>query len=1157
MPEPRKRRMIEEEEEEEEYATKRFPSKEIKSTKNANGRLPKKAKQTDVMIEETLEETMEEEDDEEIAREEPEGWQDVEAIDDSRDKGADELEWLEKANRDFETSKATPGRHGAVAEMGVIEMIEMHDFMCHRHLKVPFGPKINFIIGHNGSGKSAILTAIMVCLGGKASVTNRGHSLKALIREGATQTDVRLQLRNRGNDGYKPEIYGESIIIERRIMLDGGSSYRIKNAKGRTISTKREDLVAICDHMNIQVDNPINVLSQDTARQFLQSSTPADKYQSFTKGTQLMQLSQDYESVRDSIDIIQTTIKKKTEYLPDLFQLVKEAQNRFKDSQQAANLELKVEELKKEFAWAQIEELEESLAEAERELKEHKERVPAIEKKRRGEESKLVVLDEEIQALERTASEQTGSTAPFQEEKRGLEHKMREKREELKTLQDEEKVVNDEIKILKDRVRGYERTIEQELKKLQSNGQPRKADIENSIKQLEDEIESNKRKYAESKENLALLEQKVEEMSSRYEQANSVVARARRDRTENAQRINEIKAQMQNSLKAFGATIPEVLQDIEDVTRRRGWRGEVPTGPLGRHVKLKEQAYKDIIESVLSPVLNSFAVTNDQDRSTLMNILKKHNCRSDVILTKKIMFDYTDKEPSDRYLTINRALEFDNEWVRRLMIDKSAIESTILVTSRREGDIVTSSGPGGRFPQNVTGCFSMDLWRVGDRAGGAFSAPMNKYRGPPRLAADVNQEVQELEANGRRLDDSLRFRMKESQDIGREIENTEKERLQTKRQLASIEKDLRLKSKAIDELRGSLEEDEPVNIQMYEESKQKDLEEIETMKKQYEPILLQRQAIKDSVKPLQQRVSELNDAIISQESKANKLRDDLETLNHKREDILPRIQHWIRKLDQEQAVIGQCEGTVAQRRQHLEESTEMALKYCERVPVSSSAAELQAEIQKKQELLKIQEKERGCTVEEIVLDMKRKQDEFRAAKASIAHMNTFIGHLKSTLHQRLKRWREFRMQMSVRSAINFGLLLAIRKYSGELTFDHAKKELALKVETDDPNSAQAGVSRDKDPKSLSGGEKSFSTICFLLALWNSMASTIRCLDEFDVFMDAVNRRISMHMLIDAAREADGVQFILITPQDASSVSPGPDVRVHRLRDPERNQGVIS
>jgi structural maintenance of chromosomes protein 6 len=32
-------------------------------------------------------------------------------------------------------------------------------------------------------------------------------------------------------------------------------------------------------------------------------------------------------------------------------------------------------------------------------------------------------------------------------------------------------------------------------------------------------------------------------------------------------------------------------------------------------------------------------------------------------------------------------------------------------------------------------------------------------------------------------------------------------------------------------------------------------------------------------------------------------------------------------------------------------------------------------------------------------------------------------------------------------------------------------------------------------KSLSGGEKSFSTICMLLALWDAMGSKIRCLDE--------------------------------------------------------------
>lgn len=149
--------------------------------------------------------------------------------------------------------------------------------------------------------------------------------------------------------------------------------------------------------------------------------------------------------------------------------------------------------------------------------------------------------------------------------------------------------------------------------------------------------------------------------------------------------------------------------------------------------------------------------------------------------------------------------------------------------------------------------------------------------------------------------------------------------------------------------------------------------------------------------------------------------------------------------------------------------------------------------------------------------------------------------------------------------------------------------------------------KDKDPKALSGGEKSFSTICLLLALWESIGCPIRCLgtfsarrtclaapaivfcrglsmlitflDEFDVFMDAVNRRISMKMMvsprrytvfhqlrfltlgvpffqIDTAKASDGKQYILITPQDMQNVSITDAVRVHRMSDPERNQGVL-
>ena len=50
------------------------------------------------------------------------------------------------------------------------------------------------------------------------------------------------------------------------------------------------------------------------------------------------------------------------------------------------------------------------------------------------------------------------------------------------------------------------------------------------------------------------------------------------------------------------------------------------------------------------------------------------------------------------------------------------------------------------------------------------------------------------------------------------------------------------------------------------------------------------------------------------------------------------------------------------------------------------------------------------------------------------------------------------------------------------------------VQTDDQAGTQGG-NREKDPRSLSGGEKSFSTICLLLSLWESIGCPIRCLGK--------------------------------------------------------------
>ncbi|GAA6068164.1 structural maintenance of chromosomes protein 6, partial [Tachysurus ichikawai] len=141
----------------------------------------------------------------------------------------------------------------SAGDIGLIESITLKNFMSH-HLLGPFqfGPNVNFIVGNNGSGKSAILTALIVGLGGKATTTNRGASLKSFVKYGESSAEVTVKLRNRGSDAYKGDVYGDYISVEQRITSDGCRTSKIKNKSGYIVSTKKEELTAILDHFNIQ-----------------------------------------------------------------------------------------------------------------------------------------------------------------------------------------------------------------------------------------------------------------------------------------------------------------------------------------------------------------------------------------------------------------------------------------------------------------------------------------------------------------------------------------------------------------------------------------------------------------------------------------------------------------------------------------------------------------------------------------------------------------------------------------------------------------------------------------------------------------------------------------------------------------------------------------
>lgn len=182
---------------------------------------------------------------------------------------------------------------------------------------------------------------------------------------------------------------------------------------------------------------------------------------------------------------------------------------------------------------------------------------------------------------------------------------------------------------------------------------------------------------------------------------------------------------------------------------------------------------------------------------------------------------------------------------------------------------------------------------------------------------------------------------------------------------------------------------------------------------------------------------------------------------------------------------------------------------------------------------------------------------FRARKDMDSKMQQIEAIAKSTkdltkdLKDRKSRWRQFRGHIAEITNIGFDTMLNKKGSAGEVEFDHDNKRLNLVVQKSNADSH----SQTKDVKALSGGERSFATLSLLLAIGESLETPFRVMDEFDVFLDPVARKIAMDNLVRVAKEMGHRQFIFITPQDVSNLKTDPQLRIFKMNPPKRNTTI--
>lgn len=244
-----------------------------------------------------------------------------------------------------------------------------------------------------------------------------------------------MRIKNQGESAYQQETYGTTIVVERHFSRSGNSAFKIKSGIGRLISTKRGDLEEICDYFALQIDNPMNILTQDMARQFLNSASPQEKYKFFMKGTQLEHLDSDYLVIEQILEVIDTEMYKKQQDFEILLEQARKADEIFQLAHQQDGIQERLELLRRQIAWVQVQGEEDKLEEHNQTLQRLDEDIACLEGKANGLSEAFGQMDHQFENAKRSIHEAREAMVPLEQRQSALKEHFEKLRADQSSLQ--------------------------------------------------------------------------------------------------------------------------------------------------------------------------------------------------------------------------------------------------------------------------------------------------------------------------------------------------------------------------------------------------------------------------------------------------------------------------------------------------------------------------------------------------------------------------------------------------------------------------------------------------------------------------------------------------------------------------------------------------
>ncbi|OVA00848.1 RecF/RecN/SMC [Macleaya cordata] len=984
---------------------------------------------------------------------------------------------------------------------GNITEIELHNFMTFDHLKCKPAPRLNIVIGPNGSGKSSLVCAIALGLGGEPQLLGRATSIGAYVKRGEVSGFIKISLRSDRAE--------EHITIMRKINTDNKSEWQFNDK----VVPKRE-VVEIIQRFNIQVNNLTQFLPQDRVCEFAKL-TPVQLLEETEKAVGDPQLPVQHRALVDKsyeLKRLEVAVKQNGDTLNQLKALNSEQEKDVERVRQREELLQKVESMKKKLPWLKYDQKQSEYMDAKKEENDAKKQLDEAAKVLNDLKGPIE-KQKKAKAAQEAACKKVSNLIAINSSKRmeilenesRLGVQVRGKYEEMEELRRQEESRQQRISRAKEELAA----AELELSNLPVFEHP-KDEIERLGAQIPElEVSANQMRFQKSeKENF--LNQKKRTLRQCLDRLKDM---------ENAN--NKLLQALQNS----GAE--RIFEAYRWLQEHRHELNKEVYGPVLLEVTVPNRDHASYLENHAPYYIwKSFITQDADDRDLLVKSLKPFDVPVLNYLgdrgNNKVPFELSEEmHKLGIYSRLDQVFDAPSA-VKDVLISQSGLEHSYIGT--RETDKKAD-----RAPQ--LGIF--DLWTPEShyrwstsRYGGHISASVEAVSRSRLFLCSLDVgEIEKLRASKRELEDTIAGLDESFKTLQTELRHLEDEAAKLHRQREEMLNTVQLEKRKRRDMENRIyqrkmklesivkEDDLDTNEKkLIDQAAKLNLQRFHLAIKIKE-MLIEAVSLKWSFAEkhmasieLEAKIREMERNIKEQEKAAVKASLHFETCKNATEISREQLSTAKRRAESIAKITPELEQEFLQMPTTIEE-LEAAIQ--DNISQANSILFLNHNILEEYE-------NRQRKIEAIAMKLESDDKELKRCLAEIDNLKgNWLPTLRNLVAQINETFSRNFQEMAVAGEVSLD--------EHEMDFD--KFGILIKVKF-----RQAGQLQVLSAHHQSGGERSVSTILYLVSLQDLTNCPFRVVDEINQGMDPINERKMFQQLVRAASQPNTPQCFLLTPK---------------------------